>query len=444
MTAKDWAYPIPEHRRHVYAYYKLTFAPDGCPMKRGDTKDVFHPILPAYLIKDYVRWKASSRSDEYIELARKVARLALARGERRGDALVFVYEPASGLSSVPVQFYSALTQAWYIDALCALSRYVNGEFDDEIRSIFRSLLIPMEEGGCLLRKSWGWVVEEYPHDPPLYTLNGWLTVICMLLDAREYLTKIGLDIEEFLRENLNAVEHLLPLYDAEFCANSRYQLTGFTRLRLLFDKPVSHSLSSFEVTIPGEGTYPGALAKADSRWKPYVERSEPRLLQMNVVQSLVCYPEENVFRAILKVDLDCKAKLMAAVGEWRHDMSAMPTDRWREVASFFLKPGEHTLEVPITWDDQNVFAYPTNFKKRVNGVLFNAYHFIHIQDLAQLYAHTGKEVFKEWAERWMGYPPRWPTLAATQSKGLSFQALKGDETLNLIAKLLRPSLDLAE
>ena len=28
-------YPIPEHRKSVYEYYKLAFDADGCPMKKA-------------------------------------------------------------------------------------------------------------------------------------------------------------------------------------------------------------------------------------------------------------------------------------------------------------------------------------------------------------------------------------------------------------------------
>lgn len=435
---EGWTYPIPVHRRGVYSFYKLAFRSDGCPVKRTEKGDVFHPILPPYLIKDYVRWAESSGCRLYLKYAVDIARVSLKQAQGFDNALVFMYEPGTALSILPNRFYSALTQAWYIDALCALRKHVGDEFDRWIIGIYRSLLIPVEQGGVLLKKSWGWTVEEYPHAPPLYTLNGWLTVLCMLFEARDDLKALGVDVSEFMDKNLKAVESLLPLYDAGFVANSRYQLSGFTRLRIQFDRPVTSSVSSFLVSIPGEGTYAGTLCKVSSRWFNYVERFEPKLLQFNIIQSLVSFPKPNIFKASVSVDVNCSAKVYLAKGTWRPDLSALPTTGWRELTSLQLVNGCNEIQIPLAWDSENAFAYPTNFKKRVNGVFFNAYHFVHIQALAQLFSRTRREVFRKYSLRWLDYTKRWGSIPEMQGYELSFLPLKGEETLGLITRLLNP------
>lgn len=421
-----WLFPVPEERRAVYRSYQLAFDDAGCPMKAMPQGLVFHPILAAYLIADYIRWHASSGSPEYLAHARRVARQALARGEQLHDALVFYYEPGTGLTSVPGRFYSALTQARYLAALLALRKHAGTEFDAEIAAIYRSLLIPVDQGGCFIRHEFGWIVEEYPHTPPLYTLNGWLTVIKIVAEGRASLENLGCDIETFLRENMRAVRQLLPLYDAGFCANSRYQLTGFTRIEVTFDGPVKHQLRSFAVEIPGVGTFQGALTKADTRWGLYLEEASGRVLRFNVVLSLASHPQPNVLLLRADVDRPCRATVRLAQGAYSPNSASMPIIGFRTVGEFALAPGQCDVRAPLPWDGEDLFAYPTNFLKRIDRKFFNAYHHIHVTSLAWLHAYSGDETFKRYALKWLSYTERWPHMKLLQSPGITLLPQNND------------------
>lgn len=406
--------PIPESRKSVYEYYKLTFDQDGCPMKRIAGEQVFHPILPPYLICDYVLEFEKTGEDTWLGHAESILKKAFRRAENLDSALVFMYTPESGLSQHPHQFYSSLTQAWYVKAICDLSRHIGDRYNRQLEQVFASLLIPIEQSGVLVKKEYGWIVEEYPSSPPLYTLNGWLTVLRMIISCRKVLDRFCVEYKELLTRNLDAVEHLLPLYDAQFCLNSRYQLTGFTRLRIVFDRPVSPQVTCFEVFIPGEGTRRGSLQKVTNyRWEQYVERSEERLLQFNIVLSLVGFPEPNVFICQLTVNNPCGAKIFVAEGDYRPDMSAMPTQRWRQISEVHLAADtENHLRVAIPFDGKDLFAYPTNFKKLIDGESFNAYHFVHVVDLAEIYQFSKRETFREFALKWLGYYEAWDGFPA--------------------------------
>jgi len=87
------------------------------------------------------------------------------------DSLVFWYDPEDGLSTIPTRFYSGLTQAWYIRSIGRLSE-VRPEFTAYLPGLFRSLKVDVDDRGCLLRRDFGWAVEEYPYAPPLFVLNG--------------------------------------------------------------------------------------------------------------------------------------------------------------------------------------------------------------------------------------------------------------------------------
>jgi hypothetical protein len=319
-----------------------------------------------------------------------------------------MYRPESGLSKHPSPFYSALTQTWYIKAICDLSKYVGGKYRESLQLIFHSLQIPLEQGGVLVKKNYGWILEEYPATPSLYTLNGWLTVLRMIISCKKGLDRFSINYKELLDKNLDAVEHLLPLYDAKFCLNSRYKLTGFTRLKIVFDKAVSLDVLDFEIDIPGENKAYGNLKKSTNyRWENYVERNEKRILQFNIVLSLISYPVPNIFSCNLIVDKNCKAEIFLADGDYRADMSAMPTERWRKISSINLNPGHNQINIDIPYDQHNLFAYPTNFKKKIGDEYFNIYHFVHIVDLAEMYAFSKRELFKEFAMRWLAYYEKW-------------------------------------
>lgn len=405
--------PIPEHRMSVYEYYRLTFDEVGCPMKQTDSGMVFHPILPAYLICDLILEFEKGGDGVLLQYAESILCHALKHAERIGTSLVFMYRPEYGLSQHPSPFYSALTQTWYIKAICDLSKHVGDKYLEFLELIFQSLQVPIEQGGVLVKKNYGWILEEYPTTPPLYTLNGWLTVLRMIIACRKVLDSFSIDYKALLDKNLDAVEHLLPLYDAEFSLNSRYQLTGFTRLRLLFDRPTSPRISDFEIDIPGEAKAYGSPEKRTNyRWENYLERNEGRILQFNIVLSLISYPEPNVFLCNLTVDKDCQAEILVAEGDYRPDVSAMPTERWRQISTVNLIAGSNQMCIDIPYDQQNLFAYPTNFKKKIGDEYFNVYHFVHIVDLAEMYAFSERGVFRDFAMKWLRYYEQWEHISA--------------------------------
>jgi hypothetical protein len=437
--------PIPEHRRSVYEYYRLTFDEAGCPMKQTDTGMVFHPILAAYLIVDYMTWFKKSKNRIYFDYAIKIANIALKKCDYIDSAAVFYYRPGDGLSYVPGVYYSALTQAWYIKALSALRpyslKYVGNGYEKELQALYQSLVRPIEEGGVLIKKEYGWLVEEYPHAPPLYTLNGWLTVLRIIKDSRTSLSDIGVDVAGFMEKNLLALEKLLPLYDAGFVNNSRYQLTGFSRVKIVFDRPVEYRLKEFMIDIMENGRHLGALSPSKNRWENYLEREESRILQFNVVLSLISNPTPNRFIASLSVNANCKAELYIADGDYRPDSTAMPTDRWRHIKSLAFSAGDISIDEELPFDDRNMFAYPTNFKKVIGGKNYNAYHFIHIIDLAEIYSYSGMSIFKEYALRWLKYTEEWPNVAELQDYKYSLEPhAYGSEFPSVVAKALSRSV----
>lgn len=415
---------LPHVRNVVYDYYRLVIGADGCPMKSlPDGRQVFHPILIPYLVMDHLKIYDTTGNPAALEYARFVMDCALARADPHPDALLFYYDPTSGLSSVPRRFYSALTQSWYLKALSQLEKRFPGEYAQHLKRAWASLNIPIEDGGVLLRKDFGWIIEEYPHEPPLYTLNGWLTALRWILGEFQHLQDAGIDSAWFLKKNLDAVERLLPIYDAGFCNNTRYQLTGFTRLRLVSDSAVDLNCEGFEIVIEGEGSISADLAPPlkPNRWASFLEKRDRRSLQFNILQSLISAPHPNRYIANVTCRKDCKVKVLVADGEYDPGLTSIPTTRWREIREHDLKAGSNMILGDITSDGRDLFAYPTNFKKKLGDLYHNAYHFVHVMDLAILYHETGRIYFAEMARKWVDYLDRWPDMRELSRYDISLQ-----------------------
>jgi hypothetical protein len=312
-------------------------------------------------------------------------------------------------------------------------------FLEYTQKFFNSLKIPLNKKGVLLKKDFGWIVEEYPLDPPLYTLNGWLTVLRILIDSEKYMKRIE-GIEKFIQNNLNAVKHLLPKYDAEFCLNTRYQLTGFSRFRLIFPANIIYDISKFSIEIPGEGNYNGSLEKGKlNRWNNYVERIDGRLLQFNIVMSLSPFPELNQFMATISTNKTCKVRCFLVDGDYNPSLSAMPSTNWRELEPITMEEGLNNIKIPLMYDDKNMFAYPTNFNKDIHrgkGKKYNAYHFVHIVDLAIFYKYSKEKMFLNTCRKWLSYVDEWPKLSFIDSSMYSYEPYLGDQYKKNLRKLL--------
>lgn len=430
---------LPDKRKQVYEFYKLTLTPAGEVMKSMPQGLVFHPILPPYLIVNFITLSKQTKDPLFLDAARQVADQALQRATERGDASVFVYRPEDALSVMPHEFYSALTQSWYVKALAQLTAYVPDHYHDALARLYASLLIPIEDSGVLMKKSFGWVVEEYPSDPPLYTLNGWLTALRWVAQSAKVLDSVGIDYQEFLQHNLDAVEHLLPLYDAQFCWNTRYQLTGLTRVRVILNKVVEYDVRGFGMLIPTEGFFEGDLTRSNGpRWATYLEQAQPRQLQFRAFQSLISHPDPNVFKCDLTVSEPCRATILVAQGEYDPYLSGMPTQTWKQVGEVDLPAGNSVIECPLPFDGIDMFAYPTNFNKRIGDHRYNGYHFVHIVDLAELYQFSGREQLKSTALQWLDYIDRWPDFPPLQLPEISLEShVYGAGLRQAVDKLLR-------
>jgi len=211
---------------------------------------------------------------------------------------------------------------------------------------------------------------------------------------------------------MDALKTLLPLYDVEHLCNTRYQLTGFVRVKLVSRRSVGMTPRSLEVEIPGEGWFAGDTVihrHRSSRWNNFVERVERRLIIANVVLSMISHPAPNGLKVELDAEADSDLSIYLATADYEPETTAMKTTGGTLLTTTAIHPGRNIVRFSVALDKDNIVAYPTNFKKRLEGPHgrgFNAYHFIHAKSLATLYKRTRRPILLEYCRKWSGYIDR--------------------------------------
>lgn len=416
-------YELPrfQHLEPLREFYRLDWLPDGFPARRMEDGSLApHPLYGVYVLRDYVRQHRRSPSPAMVRALRLVADAALSRMELFQGALVFRYPQALETGRALAGRYSGLTQAYYAVTLYEVYQETGDElYRDAAELSFRSLLVPEEDGGVLYR--WGdeVAIAEVPARPRDLVLNGWQSA---LISTDQYARLSGSAAARRLFDESSAtMARLLPLFDAHEYRNSRYALAGPTDARLTISPGISGvSLSDVRIHIPRDGAFeltPGPL----SRWKMHLDPSDvvqadgvlrPRVAQidMALVLSRISHPRPNELR--LKIESPRRTKVELELLAGRYDpLAAYEVDRrWQHAATRTVPRGRTEVRLAIPWEVAELVAYPTNFRKVLEGRRTNVYHAIHILRLDELHELTGEPVFAEFADRWRGDACAWAEM----------------------------------
>ena len=421
--------PIPSNRADIYEYYKLDFLPDGYPGRRTDEGTVPHPIYGSYLIAEYLSAYRRSGSKEMLDAACRMADVALSRMDRVGEMTVFTYRPEWKLDSTTQPYVSGLTQSHYLHQLAELHDITGiARYSEAAQSIFKSLTTSVESGGVLAKTSRGVVIEESPHSPRDIVLNGWLTAI---RNIRRYEARTGSKAaQDLVNANLKTLSRLLPLYDVPALANTRYRIRGFAYVRLRFESTDGVILQDASLDIPGGSTHPVRPDYLDRWHSGFMRGVEPIAdglqviapqVQLNLVLSLLSAPEPNRLSMRISALSAGEVSLLIADGDYTPLTSGMPTQRWKTIETLAYPQGSSRLDFGIPIATIEKIAYPTNFKKRINGRNYNSYHFIHADSLDILARDFDNPVFDEYAHRWRAYPEQWPDHPAYQDHDIELE-----------------------
>ena len=245
-------------------FYKFKFLPDGYP---GREDGWAHPIYGVYVLRDYNNQYIKKPTTELNYAIRKVANATINRMENFNGALVFWYEadPSKG-ARIYKKHYSGLTQGYYSETLYTSGKLLN---DKKIiaaaEKAFKSLTIPVEEGGVLHKTPYGPVIAEVPQEPNSWILNGWQSA---LISVNNYATLSGSSAaKKLFLASSQAMLNTLPYYDIPDLKNSRYGLTGFAYLRITANTG-RLKISEPKLIVPDE---PSTLIQTEkgTRWQNY-------------------------------------------------------------------------------------------------------------------------------------------------------------------------------
>jgi len=423
--------PLPslgEVRQDVWDYYDLVgFTPEGYPLSRpplDKSKQVAHPLHGSYLILEYINQYArrKNRDDQSLAKALLVAKAAVAMMEERNGALCFYYEPGSGLTPFSTRFFSALTQARYLDVFVRLHKKLQDPWLlESAEKIFKALLIPVTDGGILLRNKWGVFLEEYPTEVPTYVLNGWITTVSEIF-------RYGYSVQnkeaiELAKESTRTLADLLPLYDMPEMFSTRYKLSGYVVNMLQFPRDAAVGVERIVIHSGGE-TYSKSPRESSRYGTLHVTSSTADKFAFKAQMSMIAYPEN------CRIDIHLNSR-KAALVQWSVGISQYllhyttpKTVGHRQIKTVDIAAGKQVISADIPWDLAiGMIGAAVPFSKKVGKKYYNAYHYIHIKGLTQLYEYFKMAKLLHWRDKWLGYTEQWPSFPPYLSEDTELSAV---------------------
>ena len=418
-TAEAILEGLPRPRRDVWRYYRLAGeAADGYPLTETASGPKAHPIHGSYMALELLRGARPGDSSA-LDAVERLLFASAARMLDDGQSLRFMYSASSGLTPYPHDFYSALTQAHYLNVFGRLLELrPTPRLHDVLSRVFRSMLIPVHEGGVLSDIDGIVSFEEYPSAMPSYVLNGWLTVLNELFEYGV----VGRNDEaiELAETSARSLVALLERYDAPEYWSSRYSLTGNVTHKIFFkgavptleEVVVSHG--GVDVRVHAEDGHPYSLAHVVAR-----PSLEVPALTVKAAASLVRYPEPSRVSFRVRSPSRCAAVWKVGIPQFDPQHVTPRGVGQRTLARITVEKGESwiTQEVPLDLA-MGWAGSPTAFSKNIAGDRFNVYHYLHIKALTQLYEFTGLPALEMWRDRWLGYTEKWPHFPLYSGDGI--------------------------
>lgn len=319
-------------------------------------------------------------------------------------------------------WYSGLTQGRiakvFIDAY---------EFTDEkkyldlARKAINGMLVPRPEGGVFYQDDRGDIwIEEYPSPIPSFVLNGNMSAILNLIDYYN-ITKDPY-VKELVTKLLDSLERKLPLFDVPQKKISRYDLYGRNQIFGFFSKENQlpkdeHPIDKIILISPNNPEIALDIGEEDDNlnsWSRIISQSswsnsyfidgvsvrsfknireeKPKSYRYAGVN---LFPTGNVFSGEeIKITIyykDVSKEEICLKIYFRENR------QWKNLGCLGHEGDDF-------WK-QNTFEISTSDfpNKGIGHLTGESYHRLHINQLKVLYNYSGKEIFKEYAEKWESY-----------------------------------------
>jgi hypothetical protein len=438
------------YRHNVWKYYGLVaLASDGYPLARAPldhAKIVAHPIHGAYFITEYLNaYQFGGRKDRsYLRYAAELARAAVSRMEEENGCLKFFYEPSELVTPYSYRFYSGLTQAKYLEAFTRLFRETGDAWVSQTNDkIFRSFLVAVEEGGVLLNTRHGTFLEEYPTEVPGFVLNGWLTTINEIFSYA--ITSKNKNALALAKKNARTLLAIIHLYDVKEMLNTRYKLSGSVLNALVFS---NENVSINTVTIKTSGLElvkrVGDSRRYDTLHTVKLPGNGERLFVFWAMLSMIEYPDASELKVQVSSAVAQTVRWSLGVPTFDPRFATPRASGQKFMRQFELAPGENTISLQIPWDIAAGWVGPVPFSKRIAERYYNAYHYIHIKGLSQLYEFYPAARLLYWRDRWLEYTEKWSTFPAYAVEGICHEVMDFGNFSSQAAYLRAPKFRLID
>ena len=395
------------------AFYDMGLLPDGYPGRYVDGRLRAHPLYGVYLVRGFTTQPRRTGDPRSRAALRVVAHAAVDRMRPAGSGLAFWYDARSvtlpGMSS---HGYSALTQAYYAEALAEAGRLLRDpELVAAADACFRSLLVPVSRGGVLSPRDVGPVLEEEPVPVPSAILNGWLSAT---VAVRGYARITGSARAAALASASAAeIARRLARYDLPWVLGSAY--SARTTVALRFAVPVGTRVDAVGLEIDGRlvPLRPGGPSgRSDTvrvlqcgRTVRGVVVTTCRKLVLDVPATIA--GRSTTTRLLLTLR-DPQGRAVAGTVEraaYRFvHMQGRSISGWRARTALDSVTRAGTVRLTFTSAEVRRALVPTGFKL-IDRRLVNTYHNIHVGRLNEMSAAylSLRPTLSEWAQRWSAY-----------------------------------------
>lgn len=412
---------IPTGKQEIFDFYKMQLLEDGFPgrVPVGSGTGIVepHPLYGVYLIRMSLDEYKVGYNREFREQAVRAGYSAIRRMCKKKDALVFIYPGISSFNHLGRDYYSALTQAKYLSAFWMLYLETGDQlFEKASYQVLKSLTIPIDEGGVCHYQAEGISFEEAPFDFPTFILNGWISV---LENLYKFIKKSkSKEAKKIFLQSVELLKTLLPLYDMPKFKNSRYALAGTVPFRLTL--PNDSFVESANLVTPSKRKIAFEFKKPH-KWGVHLS-DRTGIINGNLVFSLdVDDSRYNILE--LKVISKKEDKLFFEVPTISYDvLRGAKFGEYRPQNTKDISVGENLIKLKLKNKRFEMSCYPTNFKKKIAGVNYNAYHYMHIKGLTNLYEYTKSPVFLKYAKKWQGYTHMWSEMSVYNKSNISLNS----------------------
>jgi len=319
-------------------------------------------------------------------------------------------------------WYSGLTQGRIAKVFIDAYEFTREEkYLNLARKAINGMLVSRSEGGVFYQDNRGDIwIEEYPSPVPSFVLNGNMSAILNLIDYYN-ITKDPY-LKELVTKLLDSLEKKLPLFDVPEKKISRYDLYGRNQIFGFFSKENQlpkneHPIDKIILSLPNDPDTILDIGERDDNLNFYsqiisnsswsdsyfidgtsvrnfknVRKEKPdsyRYAGVNLFPTGNIYPGEKIKITIYYKDIS-KEEICLKI-YFRENR------QWANLGCL-----EHTGD---NFWKQNTFKISTSDfpNKGIGHLTGESYHKLHINQLKVLYNYSGKEIFKEYTEKWESY-----------------------------------------